>query len=29
VRGQGQRLFLIGEEAVALCDLAAIRFTTS
>lgn len=29
VRGQGQRLFLIGEEAVALCDLAAIRFKTA
>jgi len=27
VRGHGQRLFLIGEEAVALSDLAAIRFT--
>jgi type VI secretion system protein ImpE len=26
VRGRGQRLFLIGEEAVALTDLAAIRF---
>lgn len=29
VRGQGQRLYLIGDEAVALCDLAAIRFTTA
>ena len=27
VRGRGQRLFLIGEEAVALADLAAVRFT--
>jgi type VI secretion system protein ImpE len=27
VRGRGQRLFLIGEEAVAIADLAAIRFT--
>jgi len=27
VRGRGQRLFLIGDEAVALSDLAAIRFT--
>lgn len=26
VRGRGQRLFLIGEEAIALSDLAAIRF---
>ncbi len=28
VRGHGQRLFLIGEEAVALADIAAIRFKT-
>ena len=27
VRGLGQRVFLIGEEAVALSDLSAIRFT--
>jgi type VI secretion system protein ImpE len=27
VRGRGQRMFLIGDEAVALCDLASIRFT--
>lgn len=27
VRGLGQRVFLIGEEAVALADLSAIRFT--
>lgn len=26
VRGRGQRLFLIGEEAVALADLASLRF---
>ncbi|PZW51009.1 type VI secretion system protein ImpE [Humitalea rosea] len=26
VRGRGQRVFLIGEEAVALADLAALRF---
>lgn len=26
VRGRGQRVFLIGEEAVALADLAAVRF---
>lgn len=28
VRGFGQRLFLIGDEAVALSDLAALRFDT-
>ena len=27
VRGRGQRMFLIGDEAVALSDLASIRFT--
>lgn len=26
VRGQGQRLFLVGEEALALADLATLRF---
>jgi len=26
VRGQGQRMFLVGEEAVALADLKSVRF---
>ena len=29
VRGAGQRLFLAGEDALALADLAALRFTTT